>query len=495
AVLCGPGNNGGDGFVIARLLREFGWEVRVFFLGTTEKLGADARANHDRWSRQGAVAPLTAGFSDTLPAPDILVDAVFGVGANRALPTEVASALSLDAFRVPSGEGADMRRVAVDIPSGLLSDVGVYMGGGPRLARADLTVTFHSPKLGHYLADGPSACGKLSVADIGLRGAAGDRAEPGQLPDAEHVRLAEPVLTHSVFRRAIPPRDFAARHLSKPDASPGQHKYDHGSVLVFGGGVGKGGAARLAARAALRVGAGLVTLSVPPAALQENACQLNAIMLRADRDADAYAARADDRVTGYCLGPGLGVGERTRDLVATVAASGSSARHPRKPVVVLDADGLTSFEANREALFEVAHERFVLTPHTGEFARLFPDLAADLRGSGLSKIDAVRRAADRAGCVVLLKGADTVIAAPGGPCAVSSSHYDRAAPWLSTAGAGDVLAGLIVGLAASPASPPALCCTEFAAWLHVECARAFGPGLIAEDLPDMVPRVLRGMGL
>jgi len=494
-VLCGPGNNGGDGFVIARLLQSLGWDVRVFLFGKAEKMPPDARANYDRWAAENPVGVLDGDIYDAAAQPDLVVDAVFGIGVNRPLPPEVARALSYDLRRETFRWAFKTKLVAVDIPSGLCSDRGLpIIDAGSRDAPsdADLTVTFHTPKLGHYLGGGPKLSGKLAVMDIGLRGDAMELSMSGLMPDAERVRLFEPIHTvaSATFRRPMPLRIFAGDHLSKARGQ-GDHKYDHGSVLVFGGGVGKGGAARLAARAALRVGAGLVTISVPPAALQENACQLNAIMLRSDRDAASFAASADDRVTGYCIGPGMGVGDRTRAFVLSVLAMGTSDRHWRRPAVVLDADALTSFADAPDELFAATHERCVLTPHAGEFARLFPKIADDWRNGEVSKVDATRKAADRAGCIILLKGPDTVIASPGGPCSVHASVYDRAAPWLATAGAGDVLAGLIAGLGASQLTPELFCCVEVATWLHTECALSFGPGLIAEDLPEELPNLLR----
>ena len=270
-----------------------------------------------------------------------------------------------------------------------------------------------------------------------------------------------------------------------------QHKYAHGHALILSGGVGKGGAARLAARGALRIGAGLVTVGPPPAAIIENAAQLDAIMLRPVADADTLAEiLEDERMNALCLGPGLGVGARTLGLVA--AALGAKRR------TVLDADALTSFAEDPSKLFALLHEKCVLTPHPGEFARLFPDLAAKLseppiKGPAYSKVDAAREAAARVGCMVLLKGPDTVIADPQGRAAINSAHYERAAPWLATAGSGDVLAGMITGLLARGFAP--MSAAETAAWLHVEAARKFGPGLIAEDLPEMIPAVFRDLGL
>lgn len=299
-----------------------------------------------------------------------------------------------------------------------------------------------------------------------------------------------------------------------------QHKYDHGHALILSGAQGAGGAARLAARGALRIGAGLVTLACPPEALVENAARLDAVMLRPVADGGALAdVLADRRITALCLGPGLGTGPReagllasalglpvpglTRDLAPSGApagpggpGSGPGQGRQGQPAV-LDADALTILSDNRD-LFAALHQGCVLTPHGGEFARLFPDIAARLAepattGPAYSKIDATREAAARAGCVVLFKGPDTVIADPSGRCAIHAAAYDRAAPWLATAGSGDVLAGFIAGLLARGFAPFDAACT--AAWLHVECARHFGPGLIAEDLPEQLPAVFRALGL
>lgn len=263
------------------------------------------------------------------------------------------------------------------------------------------------------------------------------------------------------------------------------HKYSHGHGLVLSGGVGKGGAARLAARGALRIGAGLVTLGCPPAAVLENAIALDAIMVR--KVDDLRPVLEDERITALCLGPGLGLGARQEALVAAALSQGG---RDRRPYICLDADALTLLSRNA-ALFEALHERCVLTPHGGEFARLFPQIAAKM--GAMSKIDAAREAAAKAGCVVLFKGPDTVIAAPDGSYVTHAAHGDRAAPWLATAGSGDVLAGFITGLLARGFST--MDAAMAAVWLHVECARTFGPGLIAEDLPEALPQVFRALGL
>jgi hydroxyethylthiazole kinase-like uncharacterized protein yjeF len=500
-VLCGPGNNGGDGYVVACLLHGRGWQVEVRAMGDPEKMPPDARANRDRWAALGPVFPLDG--ADEGARPDVLVDALFGTGLSRPIPEEAERALA-GVLRRP-GKGGRCRVLAVDAPSGLDCDTGRLLRAAlPEDAPAEepdgsawhpgaravpvLTVTYHKAKLGQYLGDGPVACGRLVLHDIGI--GAWDRAEapPPRLPAPERVRL----LGGDRDGGQAPP--WPARQIAA--FAPARHKYHRGHVVVLAGGPGRGGAGRLAARAALRVGAGLVTVACPPAALQENAARLDAIMLRPVADADALdALLTDPRLSSVVLGPGLGSSERTRALVATACRPAETGASPRK--VVLDADALTSFADAPEALFEHLHEMCVLTPHEGEFARIFPDLAARERpGLRLSKVDAARRAADRAGCTILLKGPDTVVASPGGAASLHAAAYDRAAPWLGTAGAGDVLAGLIGGLLAPAAvagTPhPA---TEAAVWLHVEAARHVGPGLIAEDLPEALPEVFRALGV
>jgi hydroxyethylthiazole kinase-like uncharacterized protein yjeF len=484
-ILCGPGNNGGDGFVIARLLDDWGWEPEVVLFGEPDRLPPDAAANHARWCERGAVRPVPDRGLPIAAGTAVVVDALFGTGLARPVTGEpLERALRDMADCVATGAGLAVEEriaraaplvVAVDIPSGLCADSGRVLdaggthpsGRGAACGGADLTVSFHRAKPGHLLAEGPALCGRLRVADIGL----GDVRDPGHA-----VRVGQP-------SRAV---------IAKGEG----HKYSHGHALVLSGPMGRSGAARLAARAALRVGAGLVTVGAPGDAMAECAAQLTAIMLRqVDGAPDLAALLSDDRITAICLGPGMGTGQRTREMVAAaLGAAGSAVAGRPGRGVVLDADALTAFAEAPEALLERLDAACVLTPHMGEFARLFPDLtgwlaAPPARGPAFSKVDAARAAAERAGCVVLLKGMDTVIAAPDGAVSVHSAAHGRAAPWLATAGAGDVLAGLIAGLIArgTDAHRAAAC----AAWLHVEAARAAGPGLIAEDLPETLPSVFR----
>jgi hydroxyethylthiazole kinase-like uncharacterized protein yjeF len=504
-VLCGPGNNGGDGFVVARLLKEWGWEVEVFLYGDAGKLPPDARVNYERWKALGEVNQLSVGWQEETPCPDIIIDALFGTGLARPLASELIRCLEgvNDRSRWKKRQNflGNARAIAVDIRSGVCADSGkvlvpseVPFGRSDDPIRAsvwrqhhsltaDLTVAFQSLKLGHYLDLGPSGAGRLVVKYLdGLPRV--DMGVPATLPQRPRPALLEPY----AFGRKLPNLQFLGMVLAKVHS----HKYTHGHALILSGGAGKGGAARLAARGALRIGAGLVTVGCPPEALAENAARLDAVMLKPIADGDALGRVLEDkRINALLLGPGLGLDDHGRDLLARalVSAEGRS--------LVLDADALTILSQHRN-LFAALHEHCVLTPHAGEFARLFPDIAEKLaapatKGPAYSKVDATREAAKRAGCVVLYKGPDTVIASPTGQCAINSAHYERAAPWLATAGSGDVLAGFITGLLARGFAP--MQAAETAAWLHVECARKFGPGLIAEDLPEQLPAVFRDLGL
>ncbi len=484
-VLCGPGNNGGDGFVVARLLQEWGWEVEVFLYGVPERMPPDARVNYERWRGMGEVTSFStekdaedALFHISKADDQVLIDALFGTGVSRPLEGAIAKLLrSLD----DTLDESVSWYVAVDTPSGMCADSGKALGKWPR--KADLTVTFHRSKPGHLLADGPRLCGKLVVCDIGLR--------PVVIPVGDRTTVVETV--HPMLRKA------------RVDA----HKYSHGHALILSGPSGRGGAARLAARGALRIGAGVVTVGCPPDAIPENAARLDAVMLRGVADGLALEeVLADTRINALCVGPGLGLDAPGRELLGVALTCRSKARptganvgrasdRQTPPNLVLDADALTILSQNPD-LFDALHERCVLTPHAGEFARLFPDIAEKLaapatKGPAFSKVDATREAAKRAGCVVLYKGPDTVIADPSGRCAINSAHYDRAAPWLATAGSGDVLAGFITGLLARGFTAFDAACTG--AWLHVECALSFGPGLIAEDLPEELPKVFRALGI
>ena len=437
-VLCGPGNNGGDGFVAARHLEERGHAVTVFLDGVPERLTGDAAEAARQWAKgeRGRIRPLQGASFGT---PALLIDALFGAGLSRPIQGVAAGAIE------QANALAQTHVVAVDMPSGVHGDTGQVMG---RALRAHDSVTFFRPKPGHLLMPGRAYAGRLHLADIGI--AAG-------------------VLTR------IGPKTFengpALWDAARPRPAPAGHKYDRGHALAVSGSVESAGAARLAARGALRAGAGLVTVASPPAVLAVNAAHLTAIMLRGFEGPGGLAALlADKRKNAVVIGPGLGVGAETMALVRAVQEAG--------PFLVLDADALTSFAERPAALFLNARGPMVLTPHEGEFKRLFPGL---LEEAG-NRLLAARRAAQRANAVVVLKGADTVIAEPDGRAAINAN----APPSLATAGSGDVLAGIIAGLGAQ-----GMAVFEAAAagvWLHGAAGAAFGPGLIAEDIPEMLPK-------
>jgi ADP-dependent NAD(P)H-hydrate dehydratase / NAD(P)H-hydrate epimerase len=435
AVLCGPGNNGGDGFVAARHLAQAGWPVRLGLLGDVGKLAGDAAEMARRWSDK--VEPLTPALVD---GAGVVIDAMFGAGLTRPIGgTTKAVVEAINAAGRPV--------IAVDVPSGVHGDTGQPLGGVA--VRAGQTVTFFRRKPAHVLLPGRMLCGGTIVADIGI---------PARVLD--EIRPARRANGPGLWRGAL------------PRLGPASHKYTRGHALVVGGGASATGAGRLSARAALRVGAGLVTLACPPDALAINAAHLTAVMVTPVVDRTALGnLLADRRKNALLIGPGSGVDDAV--LEATMALLGTG-----RPTV-LDADALTVLARVPDGLPNAVNGPCVLTPHEGEFARLFPDLTAD------DKIARTQAAAARSGCVVLLKGADTVVAAPDGRVAVN----DNAPAWLGTAGAGDVLAGIVLGLVAQ--GMPAFEAAASAAWIHGAAAAQFGPGMIAEDLTDALPRVLR----
>ena len=438
AVLCGPGNNGGDGCVAARHLEALGHEVEIALLGPREALKGDAAVMAERWD--GLIAPLSPAI---LRGADVAVDALFGAGLSRPLEgaaEECVAALNRSGLPV----------VTVDVPSGLHGDVARPLSGA--CVEADVTVTFFRKKPAHVLMPGRLFCGDVSVADIGIPAAALESIRPRMIENGPDVWGAD-----------------------YPWPEPMGHKYARGHAVVVSGPAHATGAARLAAMAALRVGAGLVSVASPMEAVAVNAAALAAIMVKPFAGAEGLAALLKDkRFNAVAIGPGCGVGAQTRALVKAVLESGAA--------VVLDADALTSFADNPAELFAALHERCVLTPHAGEFEHLFPGIL-----QYRMRVAAAREAAAMTRCTVLLKGPDTVIAAPDGLVAVNTN----APPTLATAGAGDVLTGLIAGLMAQGMGAHEA--ASAGAWLHGEAANLFGPGLIAEDLPEFLPAVLSGL--
>ncbi len=431
-VLAGPGNNGGDGYVAARVLAEAGGAVFLYQLAKPRARSDAARAS-ERFG--GSISPL----DQYMPAVgDVVIDALFGAGLARNLDPDVCDLVA----RI---NGLALPVVAVDLPSGVDGRTGLPRGAA---FEAVHTVTFMCRKPGHLLMPGRSLCGELEVFDIGI---------PSRivLAASHHLRVNVP----------------AVWSMSLPKAAASAHKYGHGHLAVFSGGPLATGAARLSATAGLHAGAGLVTVLSPPMAGAANAAHLTAVMLREIHGVPALdALLADPRYSAFVLGPGFGDLERARAFVARLS---------ERPLV-LDADGITAFRERPEALFEAfdgGQTRLVLTPHDGEFARLFPDLAADV---ALSKIDRARAAAARSHAVIVLKGADTVIAAPDGRALIN----DNAPPWLATAGAGDVLSGIIGAHLAQ--GMPAFEAAAAGVWRHGEAARRAGPGMTAEDLVGLL---------
>ena len=426
-VLAGPGNNGGDGYVVARHLQQAGWSVHVESLAAPRT--ADARAAAALWT--GPVRSLEARIAGA----DLVIDALFGAGLDRPLSGDLARLIQ-------SVARAGTPVVAIDTPSGLAGDTGRPLGG--LCFQAQLTVTFHRRKIAHVLQPGRAFCGEVLVADIGL----GD--SPALLFEND------PGLWLSRF----------------PWPGVDAHKHTRGRLVVVSGEAWSTGAARLAARSGLRVGAGLVTLLSPPEALMVNAAHLEAVMLRPfDTELDLEAAGSDADCA--VIGPAAGVTDSTLSNVLALARTGAA--------LVVDADGLSVFRDDPGELFSILDRDDVLTPHPGEFERVFPGL---LKASP-ERLGAARTAAAQAQAVVVLKGPDTVIAAPDGRAAVNLIGT----PWLATAGSGDVLAGLIGGLIAQGMESFEAACAGV--WIHAACAEAFGPGLISEDLPGLVPMVLK----
>lgn len=433
-VLCGPGNNGGDGFIAAEILRSAGNRVIVHAVRARSDYVGDAARAASLW--QGDVRRPDPAVLAALGDSVILVDALFGIGLDRALGAETAALI--EAINASSATVA-----AVDIASGVHADDGRIMGAA---IEADLTITFNWRKRGHVLQPGAAKCGEVLVADVGFVAADLLAANPS-------CWLNAPALWTSAY----------------PAPKPSDHKYQRGHAIIVGGGV-MTGAARLAARAARRVGVGLLTIASPPAAWPIYAGDQPGAIVRPVADLAAFVALAgDERVSALLVGSGLEADSRTRDLVRACIALG-------RPMVI-DGGGLTVL-AGSDAL-TAGHGEIVLTPHEGEFGRMFPDLVARA-----SKIDRALEAAGRAGCIMVLKGADTVIAAPGGGGIVSTG----APPMLATAGSGDVLAGIITGLLGLRMAPFEAAC--MGVWLHGMAASDLGIGLIAEDLPDRLPAVL-----
>ena len=450
-VLCGPGNNGGDGFAAALCLVQNGWPVRVASLVPREQLHGAAAQHAALW--QGPVEALTPAALD---GAALVVDAIFGAGLSRPLEGAAAQTLAAAADR-------NTTIVAVDVPSGLMGDTGNTGNTGNSGASAGavpcaLTVTFFRKKPGHLLQPGRRLCGELVMADIGTPESVFDVVRPDTFEN-------DPLLWAAAL----------------PMLHPEGNKYTRGHALVWGGWPTTG-AARLAAAAAARVGAGLTTVAVDAsrseAALPVYAAALTSIMVSpvaVPRDLEKLLA--NERITGLLIGPGAGTGPDTRARVLVMLQASRA--------TVLDADALSAFKNEPASLFRAIKGPCVLTPHEGEFARLFPGTSPSVVDTPSDKLARTRAAARASGTIVVLKGSDTVIAAPDGRAIVNAN----APPNLATAGSGDVLAGMVLGLLAQGMEP--FLAAAAAVWLHGAAAAHFGPGLLAEDLPDRLPAVFR----
>ena len=437
-VLCGPGSNGGDGFVSARYLRERGYQVRLALLGKQDELPRDPKEMARRWDE--AIEPMSL---QSLEGSQIIVDAIYGAGLRdnvSGIPAQIIEEVTARTLPV----------VSVDVPTGIDATQGTVHGLAFKSAA---TITFFRRKTGHVLLPGRLYCGDVRAVDIGI-------------PATVLGDIAPRTFTNDP--------DFWLRYF--PKLKVDGHKYDRGHAIAVSGPMESTGAVRLAARTALRVGSGLVTVATSKSAFYINAAQLTAVMVSPFEGPSGLAdILSDPRITAVLIGPGAGAGIEVKDLVSSVLASEATA--------VLDAEALTAFSELPAELFEQIKARpapVVITPHEGEFKRLFPELDNEN-----SKLERARRAAEISGAVVILKGPDTVVAAPDSLASVS----ENAPPWLATAGSGDVLAGLVTGLLSQGMA--AFDAAASAVWIHCELAHAFGPGMIADDMPDLVPGVLQ----
>ena len=449
-IVCGAGNNGGDGFVVARRLRNAGFSVLVFLAGSASKLKGDARANHDAWvGLGGGVSELSGAtalieFERVLASARVVVDALLGTGLDREVKGEMRSLIELI-------NGASGRRVALDVPSGLDANTGAVLGV---CVRADLTVTFAHPKLGLLTTTGAERAGRLLVVDIGV-------------PDELSARVG-----HSA--ELIESSDVAATIAPRPLSA---HKASAGRVVVVAGSPGKTGAALLVARGALRTGAGLVTIATSPEAadaldrrvLEEMTARLDPSRLEESLE------RALEGASAVAVGPGIGLDPGARRIVDHVVLGWDGAK-------IVDADALTHF-AGRASDLKHARGRLLLTPHPGEMARLLATTAVDVERD---RFTALRRAVDLTGAVVLLKGPRTLIGAPEAVTRVNASGT----PALATGGSGDVLSGICAALACWA---PLLTAATSGAHLHGLAAERWAArtgadrGLLAHEIADELP--------
>lgn len=461
-VVCGSGNNGSDGFAVASILLNAGYTVTVVFTGDERdfyNLSGDTKIAAMEWRGE----TLFANTDTTFDNADLIVDAMLGAGINRAPSARYAMLITLI-------NKAKKTVISIDLPTGVCGDTGKIFASA---VNANMTVTFFRKKPAHLLLPGKEHCGELVLCDIGI--------------DASVLLDLKPVLYENNPALWLDRYPF-------PDAKT--HKYKRGHALVMSGERYTTGAARLAAAAALRIGAGVVTLGSPTNAMDVNAMHLTEIMqVEIDDETTLSTLLQDRRFKSFTLGPGLGYGERAISYVcAALEVNRSSAC-----AIVLDADALSSFEQNPDVLFnaiKTSNKPVVMTPHTGEFLRLFNMTARSLDTELSSKVELTKQASAKSGAIIVYKGHDTVIACPDGTAVVNTN----APSWLATAGSGDVLAGTICGLlgqglALEESNHQDSILTAFhltcaAVWIHAQAANLFGIGLIAGDIHRTYPQVL-----
>jgi len=441
-ILCGRGNNGGDGFVVARLLSARGWPTQVGVLRSLKGIKNDALRASKEWKGTTFELSLTQ-LKKRIRGCSVVVDALFGIGLNRPVKENIKGLINVvNKSKIPC--------ISIDIPSGIDADSGKMLGTA---IRADATVSFFRPKLGHFLFPGREYTGNLTIADIGIPDSAIQKIKPT-------IFLNGPELWGKKF----------------PWPSYRDHKYSRGHALIVGG-EEMTGAARLAARACLRTGSGLVTIVANRSSSRIYKMEMPEILsVVADHVNDLKKVISDRRKNVFLIGPGIGVSGSTLKKVLLLLS--------KKRPCILDADAISAFSRSPTKLFKSVFPRCVLTPHEGEFARLFPKIA---KRKNINKVTKCILASSDANGIVLLKGPDTVISRPDGLSVVNCN----APPTLATAGSGDVLAGIITGLIAQ--GMDSFNASVAGAWIHGEAANLFGPGLVADDLPNLIPQVLRGI--
>ena len=437
AIFCGPGNNGGDGWLVAQYLRQAGWHISVYAAKPPREYNGDAKRAAEAY--EGSWQPLHECYTDN---SELIIDALFGIGLNTPVSgTYVEAIAAIQASRAAV--------VSVDMPSGVHADNGAVMGCA---VKADVTVTFACKKAGHMLLPGLAHVGRLVVADIGIKHADLDVMQP------------------MVWENSQP---------SIPSPALEDHKYTRGQVQVYGG-AEMTGAARLSALASARVGAGMVRVAAPPNAYDTYAQALMSVVVERMNDAEAWAGILREHTPNACvLGPGGGTSKLTHQALTGLLATEVPA--------VLDADALTllSQDARLRDALASREAASCMTPHDGEYVRIARAMDLDIAADKLTR---ARTLANRLNTVVLLKGADSVVVAPDGRAVINGA----APAWLATAGSGDVLAGMIAGLSAQGMDMFEAVCAGV--WLHSKAGQKAGAGMIAEDLLDAIPHVLKEIG-